>query len=372
MSYFIRSLETGNAEVKTVSGSSLKRSQKARSQPLLTDIEEDEEDGEPEIDPLSALVARSDPLQLDLAKLPSVRPSDSLTIVPPKLASSQSVRFITVDSPSVVSLKSVLDHRGDRFHITPHKEAVIIECPAGGEFMLEDTKKGQLVLKGPKALPAELRCVGDEEVAQFQARGVGSLKVGWRKKSKDSTVSGVVEGIEDEVVDTTDQPLALDRRDKVAKTHTVPLRLVHDEPGVHTVTLTSVTDSMHNSYTPSGHSAEKVYNVIPRPTARLDCPRTKQILIGQTTSLPILVDGLGSEPLEVVYTFQAANSENVIRNTVKVSRKTESITVSEAGKFTLLEINGPCSGYIMEPSSCIIDEIPQPSVDLQVTTLHEW
>jgi nucleoporin POM152 len=174
VSYFIRSLETGETETKTVSGSSLRRSSHSDQQLEITDDEENET-GTPEIDPLSAMVLRTQ--GKEVAKMPSVKPSDSLALIPQQLASSQSILFLTIDRPSLISLKSVVDKRGDRFQITAQKEAVIIECPTGGHFMNED--KGTMIKKGDKIQPAEQRCVGDEEVAQFQARGVGSLKVSW-------------------------------------------------------------------------------------------------------------------------------------------------------------------------------------------------
>jgi nucleoporin POM152 len=285
-----------------------------------------------------------------VARLPSVKPSDSLALIPRQLESSQSILFLEIDKPSVITLKNVVDKRGDRFHITPHREAVIVECPTGGHFV--DDHGGKIVRKVDKAQPAEVRCVGDEEVAKFQARGVAPLKVGWRKKSRDSTESGTIEGIEDE--DVVDFETEL--RHRVSKTHTVPLRLVHDRPGVHTVALTSVTDDLHNTYNPSGHSAEKVFNVISRSSARFD-----------------LLDGSGPLPpdLEVEYTHKSPEGK-ISTKSLKVSKRVEHVVVSEPGTYTLVEIAGQCAGSVMEPSSCMVQMVPLPSADMTVTTLHEW
>ena len=356
--------------MKTVAGSYLKQSSGSRnSGPSIEDDEDD--DDMPVLDPLSALVKKNE--NLDVSKLPSVRPADSLAILPPKLTSSQSVLFLAVDKPSVITLKNVVDRRGDRFRITPHKEAVIIECPAGGYFVEYDRSKQKVIEKpSKKPQPAELRCVGDEEVAEFQARGVGTLTVGWRKKGKDKTTTGVIEGIEEDITAlTTQEQAAVFRRDRVSRTHTVPLRIQHDKPGLHTISLTSITDSLHNTYTPSGHSAEKVYNVIPRPSARFDCSTPKQVLQGKSTTLPILLDGLSGEPIEIVYTFQSLKGD-ITTESLKVTRKVESITVSEPGTYTLLEIRGPCSGSILEVSSCPVELIPPPTLKMDVQTLHEW
>lgn len=373
VSYYVRSLEgshAGHADTRTISGSSMKRSTspKPRLEIELSDSDEDDT-SEPAFDPLSALVlhSQSQPQELDVARLPSVKPSDSLALIPRQLESSQSILFLEIDKPSVITLKNVVDKRGDRFHITPHREAVIVECPTGGHFV--DDHGGKIVRKVDKAQPAEVRCVGDEEVAKFQARGVAPLKVGWRKKSRDFTESGTIEGIEDE--DVVDFETEL--RHRVSKTHTVPLRLVHDRPGVHTVALTSVTDDLHNTYNPSGHSAEKVFNVISRSSARFDCASPVQLLKDRTATIPVLLDGSGPLPpdLEVEYTHKSPEGK-ISTKSLKVSKRVEHVVVSEPGTYTLVEIAGQCAGSVMEPSSCMVQMVPLPSADMTVTTLHEW
>jgi nucleoporin POM152 len=369
VSYFVRSLETGETETKTVSGFSLRKSSHSDQQLEITDDEENEA-GQAETDPLSALVLRTQ--GKEVAKMPSVKPADSLALIPQQLASSQSILFLTIDRPSLVSLKSVVDKRGDRFQITPHKEAVVIECPTGGHFMNQE--QGTMIKKGDKIQPAEQRCVGDEEVAQFQARGVGSLKVAWTKVSnnaKEPKTSGVIEGIEDEV-ETVDT-LGLVRRDKVSKTHTVPLRLIHDKPGIYTVSLTSVTDSLHNTYTPSGHSAQKVYNVIPKMTANLQCSSPFQLLVNKTISIPVIINGAAYDSTsakEIAYSFRSLTGA-VSTHSMKLSRKNELITVSEPGTYTLQDLTGQCSGGIIEPSSCRVQLISPPALDMTVITLNE-
>jgi nucleoporin POM152 len=369
LSYFIRSLETGHTETKTISGSSLKKSNShisTRNAALRITNDEDEEDVDgPEVDPEMVLVLKGGENQVDVSRLPSVKPSDSLALVPKGLESSQEVLFIKVDKPSVVSLKSVLDRRGDRFQIAPHKQAVIVECPTGGHFTGHVEEK--------KVVPAELRCVGDEEVINFQARGVGALRVGWRKKSRDSSTTGTIEGIEEDI-EPVDE-LALVRRDRVSKTHTVPFRIQHDMPGLYTYSLTSVLDSMHNTYTPTGNGAKKVYNVIPRSSVRFECTSPKELLVGKTTRLQMSLEGVenvgSAGPIKVSYTHKGLDGK-VEEKVVEVSKKSETITVGEAGIYTLTAINGACEGSIMEPASCVVQLVPLPTVDVGVTTLHEW
>jgi nucleoporin POM152 len=332
-------------------------------------MEEDEDDASGEtVDPLSALVLRN--ADLDVAKLPSVKPADSLALAPKGLASSETTLFLAITKPGVITLKNVVDTRGDRFRITPHKEAIVIECPTGGQFM-----DGTMV-KAKSKLPTELRCVGDEEVTQFQARGVGALRVAWKKtevgKQTGPIDNGVIEGIEDEL-ESVDQ-LALVRRDKMSKTHTVPLRLVHDKPGVFSVSLTSVSDSMHNTYTPAADaSAEKSYRVVARPSLRLVCPTTMQLLEGQTSNIPVEIEGSGpfEYPFQVSYGFRSPSGETSTTS-YTMSRKSSAIHVDKPGVYTLLDVTGACGGTILEPSSCNVQVIPPPTMEMSQTTLHEW
>lgn len=303
----------------------------------------------------------------------SVKPSESFDYAPRALASTEHVRFISIDKPAIVTLKSVVDKRGDRFHIAPHKEAVITECPTGGHFVNEEN--GQLVPISRRKQPAELRCQGDDEVVQFQARGVGALKVGWKKekdgKDRVSVSDGIIEGIEEDV-ETVDQ-LALVRRDKVSKSHIVPLRVYHDTPGIFDVSLVSVEDSLHNRYYPSDLSAKKTFNVIPRPSASFDASNSspRELLVGKSTNLQINVDGLSNEPTELVFSFQPIDGEAKI-TTRKISKRQETITATEPGVYTLLEIKGPCGGLVKEPSSFVVQLVPPPTLEMRVETIHEW
>ncbi|ORY24076.1 hypothetical protein BCR39DRAFT_548028 [Naematelia encephala] len=368
VSYYIRSLETGHTDTKTILGVSMRKPAVKKPRLSITNEDEDEEDTtEPEIDPLSALVLHKEP-NLDVAKLPSVKPSDSLALVPQKLEPTQDMLFISIDKPSVVSLKQVTDRHGDRFHITPHREAVIIECPTGGHFVDRD-HEGKHTKKHDTPQPAEIRCVGDEEVVTFEARGVGTLKAAWKKQSKDATTHGIIEGIEEDFQDNDE--LALVHRDRISRTHTVPLRLAHDQPGVYTVALTSITDSMHNTYIPSGHSAEKVFNVLPRANAAFNSPEPRELLANRTSAIPFSVQGFnGPGSVEIIYQHASPEGE-ITTGSMRLSRKDDAIPVDSPGTYSLLEIKSVCSGMIREPSSVQVRLVPPPKVDIQVTTLHE-
>jgi nucleoporin POM152 len=365
VSYFVRSLETGQAEVRTIKASHLKRH--ATSHHLAIE----DEDAEDLPSPNMALMTRSS--QNAVVKANSVKPAESLEFGPQEVAPTEHVLFLNVDKPAVVSLKSVVDARGDRFHISPHKEAVIIECPTGGHFV--DEKNGQLIPISTKRQPAELRCQGDSEVVQFQARGVGALRVGWKKEKdgKDTAVvdEGIIEGIEEDV-EIVDE-LALVRQDRLSRTHVVPLRVSHNTLGLFDISLTSVEDSMRNRYYPSDISARKTFNVIPRPSASFaaDNRAPRELLIGRTTTLQVSLDGLSNEPAELVYSFKPDGQEAKV-TTKKISKKTETITADQPGKYTLLEIKGPCGGLIKEPSTFAVQLVPKPTLEMQVTTLHEW
>ena len=369
VSYFVRALDTGKAEVKVVGGSSLKRSS---VKPLaITDSDDDDVEAAP--DPLSALMHASDTQEIDYSRLPSIKPADSLSIVPTRLASTEQMLFIAVDRPSVISLKGVSDRRGDKFHIAPHREAVIIECPSGGDFVHE--KQGQLVKAGKKV---EQRCVGQEDVLSFEVRGVGAMKAAWRKRSRTGSVSGVIEGIEPTVqaIDEVDEEvgsLALVRRDKVSNAHTVPLRVSHDAPGIYSVAVTSVSDSLHNSYTPQ--TPEWTFDVHSRPVVKFDCPKAIQILENRTAELAFKVDSLDGPghmgDVQVAYGYTLADG-NIGGDTISVQGNRGSILAKQPGVYKLVDVSASCSGQIQEPASCRVELIPVPTVKMGVTTLHEW
>jgi nucleoporin POM152 len=370
--YCIRNLETGHTDTISVSGTSLKRPPTSHSRLQVTDGLE-EEDGSPVDEPLSALVLgnhRSNHHPLEVSKLPSIKPAESLTLVPKDLSSSQTVLFLTAGHLGLITLKSVVDKQGDHFHLAPHHEALVVECPSGGQFFEEHAEKAQK--KKTEARPAELRCVGQEEVATFEARGVGSLSVAWKKHSSSATTTGVIEGIEDDDIQIPD-PAGLAGKDKVSKTHTVPLRVVHDSPGVFTLGLTCITDSMFNTYVPSGAASEKIYNVLGRPSASFDCSFPKEILEGGKTSIDVVLneDVSAHASLEARWSFRS-NKGSVSEEIMKVTKRRQSIEVNEAGTYSLLELTGPCSGNVMEPSTCEVQRIPPPTVEVEVTTLHEW
>ncbi|KIR97586.1 hypothetical protein L804_05273 [Cryptococcus deuterogattii 2001/935-1] len=381
VSYQIRSLDTGHTTVEKIYGSSMKRSSARPPRLRITDGDDDE-DGElelePEIDPLSALVLQSGgkvvghPRDIDPSTLPSVRPHDSMSLVPRDLAPSENILFLTVSKPSVITLLNVIDKKGDKFHITPRREAIIIECPTGGKFVEEH--KGKVVHKAEKPKSAELRCVGDEEMVYFQARGVSPLRVGWEKKSKDKSETGFIEGIDDEVEPADDlDDLALVRRDRVSKTHTVPLRVTHNVPGTYTLSLTTVHDALHNSYTPSGYATRQIYNVVPRPFIKFNCQAPYQLLQNQTVSLPLEVVVSSQqleEPLELIYRYTSLDGKSSEKK-FTVKNKREQLTVSDPGTYDLVGIEGPCAGGVMEPSKCEVQMVPLPSMDMSVETLHE-
>lgn len=334
-------------------------------------LKDGEDHDDEDVEQVSAIVKRSK--QLDLARLHSVRPNEALSIIPPDLASSETLLFITVDRPSIISLQSVVDKRGDRFHIAPHREAVIIECPSGGDFVDEDKKNAGKIILHPgaaKAAVPQVRCTGSEEVVQFRARGVAPLKVGWKKSLRGVVMaSGMVEGIEDEATREEAEDGHF-RQDRVTKDHIVPLRVKHDRQGQYDVVLTSVTDALGNSYTPSGEGSQLVFDVLSNRNVILDCPRPRDILVNGTAQLPVLIDGTPATDLDITYGFTGSNG-HMTRHHIDLKSANTKITVSEPGTYTLLEVDGVCPGTVLEPATCTFHQIPPPTAEMTVETLHE-
>jgi nucleoporin POM152 len=131
---------------------------------------------------------------------------------------------------------------------------------------------------------------------------------------------------------------------------------------------------MHNTYSPSGHSAQKVYNVIARTTVNLNCPSPLQLLVNKTVSIPIIVGGNTAidptSPKEITYSFRSQEG-STSTHSLKLAKKNELITVLEPGVYTLQDLTGECSGGVIEPSSCRVQLISPPAVDMSITTLNE-
>ncbi|WVQ78800.1 hypothetical protein IAT38_000891 [Cryptococcus sp. DSM 104549] len=379
VSYFVRSLDTGHGKAVRKNVHQLKRTpDKPSNKAIRAASDDDEEPLEPETDPLSALVLKTGgqvaQVGMDGSHLPSVKPADSQALVPRNLAPSQNVLFLKVDKPSVVTLQTVTDKRGDRFHITPHREAVIIECPSGGDFIDGPEDPRRLEWRSKQQIPAVLRCVGEEDVAKFQVRGVGPLRVGYELR-----VNGLVEktdyieGIEDER-SPVDDDLSLVRRDRVAKTSTVALPVSHYRPGTFLYTLTSVHDALHNSYIPSGTVAQEAYKVIPYASVKFNCPAPVQLLKDQQVSIPIdvVIDGEPEQQLHARYRHTSVEGK-VEEKVIEIPRYTKrgQLVVSEPGTYTLVDLEGHCSNGVMEPAKCEVQMVPLPEVQIDVKPLHE-
>jgi nucleoporin POM152 len=117
-----------------------------------------------------------------------------------------------------------------------------------------------------------------------------------------------------------------------------------------------------------------VYQVIPKSTVNMQCAQPLQLLVNGTQSIPIVVNGNSNgnphSPMDVTYTFRSIDGE-VSTRSLRLAKKSELLTVSEPGVYTLQEMTGQCSGGVIEPSSCRVQLIPPPAVDMTVTTLNE-
>ncbi|CAK9785517.1 hypothetical protein CC85DRAFT_329236 [Cutaneotrichosporon oleaginosum] len=363
VSFNVRSLETQESTMESVLADKMVVPPGWRSLRL-----EGDDDEEADAHHLQKMVKRNKALELE--RYHSVRPSEALSVIPPDLTASETLLFLVVRKPSVITLKQVVDRRGDQFNLAPHREAVVIECPSGGDFIHdEESKGGKLVLYKPKPKPL-VRCIGQEEVVMFSARGVAPLKAMWKQWINDVPVDqGAVEGIEDTET-ILDAEKGHFRRDKVSKSHVVPLRVEHKKAGKSRVTLTSVVDALGNTYTPSGNASSVDFQILNRRSVSFDCPRPIQLLVGGTARLPIKADGPMEHPVEVSYRFIAPNGDQEVKS-ITVDSRNSDIVVDKPGSFVLLDVSGTCPGTILEPAKCSVQLVQQPTVDINVETIHE-
>lgn len=365
VSFNLRSLDTHEVTVESVPADKMVVAPGWHALRLADGDEDDEADTHN----LQKMVKRNKLLELE--RYHSVRPSEALSVIPPDLTASETLLFIVVRQPSVITLNQVVDRRGDQFNLAPHREAVIIECPSGGDFVDDDPKAGGKVVPYKPAPKPLIRCINQEEVVMFNARGVAPLKALWKQWINSVPVDqGAVEGIEDQET-ISDAEKGNFHRDKVSKSHVVPLRVEHKRAGKHRVSLTSVIDALGNTYTPAGNASTIEFEVLNRRSVSFDCPRPIQLLVGGTAGLPIKTDGTIEHPMDVSYRFTSTNGEHADKR-LTIDATNSEIVVDKPGTFALLDVSGTCPGAILEPSKCSVQLVQQPTVDVNVVTIHEW
>ncbi|BEJ16915.1 hypothetical protein CspHIS471_0603160 [Cutaneotrichosporon sp. HIS471] len=362
VSFILHSLETQGLEVESVLADKMVVAPGWHSIRL-----EGEEDEDADAHNLQKMVRRNKILELE--RYHSVRPSEALSVIPPDLSASETLLFLVVRKPGVITLSRVVDRRGDQFNLAPHREAVVIECPSGGDFVLDESKSGKLVPYKPKAKPV-IRCIGQEEVIMFSARGVAPLKALWKQWINGVLVNqGAIEGIENTKA-ISDGEIGHFRPDKTTKSHVVPLRVEHNRAGKHRVSLTGVVDALGNTYTPSSNASTIEFDVLNRRSVSFDCPRPIQLLVGGTARLPIKADGPIEHPMEISYRATAPNGDQEVKS-ITVDSRDSGIVVDKPGSFALLDVSGTCPGTILEPAKCSVQLVQQPTVDINVVTIHE-
>lgn len=365
VSFNLRSLDTHELTVESVAADKMVVAPGWHSLRL----EGEEDDDEADAHNLHKMVKRNKLLELE--RYHSVRPSEALSVIPPDLTSSETLLFIVVRKPSVITLKQVVDRRGDQFNLAPHREAVIIECPSGGNFVEDDRQVGGKLVRYNPAPEPLIRCINQEEVVMFNARGVAPLKALWKQWINGVPVNqGAVEGIEDSET-ISDAEKGNFHRDKVSKSHVVPLRVEHKRAGKHRVQLTSVVDALGNTYTPAGNTSTIEFEVLNRRSVSFDCPRPIQLLVGGTARLPIRSDGPIEHAMDIAYRFTSTNGEQADKS-LTIDASNSEIVVDKPGNFALLDVSGTCPGTILEPAKCSVQLVQQPTVDVNVVTIHEW
>lgn len=132
-----------------------------------------------------------------------------------------------------------------------------------------------------------------------------------------------------------------------------------------------------------GNQLEKVFTVHERPNVAIDgysSQHSLKVQKGKSRRLPIRISSIGADQPEttshtISYLFTPQNdllpdqehSKDAIVKKIDIHGNHRGFEVSEPGLYTLNSIsNEYCAGEILEPSACLLQNPPQP--DLQLTT----
>ena len=130
---------------------------------------------------------------------------------------------------------------------------------------------------------------------------------------------------------------------------------------------------------------QQIFSVHERPTVALDgysSQHSLKVPKGQTLVLPIRLASTGASTLEhskhiITYLFTAEDSllpnqehaKNAELEEVEITGSDRGFVVGKSGLYTLKSVSAKnCEGEVLEPSSCLVQNPPQPS--LKVTTAN--
>jgi hypothetical protein len=356
----------------------------------------------------------------------SIRAHDKVSPLPRSIEPSQTIYYLQISQPGEVQLERVQDADESDFRITKtSRQALVIECPSGGKILGVEGEKDEagekrrklalmpLVKKEDKVDTPRHRCVGQDDVVQMEARGVGDLKIGYllkEGKGKDQRVieEGVLSGIQSETLatrqplmlkDKSDDPSDTDRQvavrsgemavtryagsalPDVAETRLVRLPIAHRQVGTHAVQFLNVTDSFGNFYRSESDAKalEFVVHALPVVSFSNHCaqPRTLKLLQGGSVSLPIIMPGLrqpeGITRVWVAHKPVGSDTYDEGRE-YEMDGKSKAVEVREPGTYTIVDTNSTfCSGLVHEPATCVVEAVPVPKAEVKMTSLsNEW
>lgn len=295
-----------------------------------------------------------------------------------------------VKKPGLYRLQKVVDESGLEVR-RRHSEALVVTCPTTSiESVSED------------------KCKGDLSDMTLQLRGTPPFKLKFSRTVNDEDKTFSFQSIQPEnlVSPLMGQkpagPLVLHGQVDLswAQVHkiNVPLNESLNTLGAWVYTVDEVQDACGNSVEYSTHvkegdrsshrssGPEQAFIVRPRPRASLKhrrSPCVLEVARGRSVELPINLDGVSEgatehytltyryTPLEDLST-NGEHAPNASIRSIRLEDATKKPEIVQPGLYSLLSVSsGYCPGEILEPTSCLLLNPPEPSVVVNSENIYD-
>ena len=268
-------------------------------------------------------------------------------------------------------LERVADKEGNDVRLY-RSEAIVVECPTAEISSFNE--------------PGGHFCQGETDALKIHVKGVPPLHVTYSQNVNGHSVTIPIDSISPE---SFTSPLLHSGGEvsfhvvkhvdyTFAQTHSITLTypLSLDTVGLWSYVLTDVRDGLGNKVeyenSPSGYSV--TVHETPKVSFR-GCSEDSpiKVLKGRDTNLYFNVQTTEAGPFNITIGYTRPDSaEQTSIETHKLSHKRDSLSITEPGVYTILNITTRhCPGDVLTPQSCLAITPPEPTLQIEWSTLKD-
>jgi len=266
-------------------------------------------------------------------------------------------------------LERVVDKTGNDVRLY-RSEAVVVECPSA-EISSFTEQDGDF-------------CQGESDALKVHVRGVPPLHVSYVQEVNGHEITIPIDSIHPETF--TSPLLQSDANQQVIRTSdytyaqahpitlTYPLSL--ETVGSWRFTIKDVRDAMGNHVNYEDPPPGYHFKVHEKPKVSLrGCSENNpiKVLKGRDTNLNFNIQTMEAGPFNLTLAYTPSDSvEPVSIEIYHLHHKRDSLSVTEPGLYTILGIGTRfCSGDVLTPQSCLVITPPEPSLQIEWSTLRD-